>query len=300
MSSVSQNSKRLCGGACQLWQFLRLLPLLIFDNIDDINDEVWKCIILLSEIVEIICAPAIHKACISYLDLIIKDYIYLRKSLFVQPLRPKHHYLLHYPSLILKFGPLMKVWTMRFESKHCFMKRAIRFSRNFINITKSLACKHELFQSFIRLGGEIHSDIIVKKTFKFNLNIYNESIKQALQIIKFSPNIFECNEIIKNGVSYCKGDAVFISQQGYRYETIVGQIIAILHDEPEIHFLLEVFQTVFIYEYGIYKLKTMPLGLSAYKCLSVSELISHEKLHIYNINSILCVKPKFGVVRYSL
>ena len=58
---------------------------------------------------------------LTYLQLIISQYISMREMLFPDvKLRPKHHYLLHYPELILQFGPLIKVWTMRFESKHRF------------------------------------------------------------------------------------------------------------------------------------------------------------------------------------
>lgn len=40
--------------------------------------------------------------------------------------------------LILEFGPLIKIWTMRFESKHRFLKRTIRNLLNCINVVKSL------------------------------------------------------------------------------------------------------------------------------------------------------------------
>ena len=38
-------------------------------------------------------------------------------------LKPKHHFMRHYPAQILKFGPLIRVWMMRFESKHSYFKR---------------------------------------------------------------------------------------------------------------------------------------------------------------------------------
>lgn len=72
----------------------------------------------------------------------------------------------------------MKSWTLRFESKHCFMKRVIRFIRNFINVTKSISIKHELYQCFVRLGGEISSDVELKSCEKFNLNLYSDVIKK--------------------------------------------------------------------------------------------------------------------------
>lgn len=199
---ISSTSKRVSGGACQIWNFLRLLSVLIYDKIEDIDDDVWECIILLSEIVERICAPAIHEMFVIHLDSLIRDYIYLRKSLFSLPLRPKHHYLLYYPLLILEFGPLMKSWTLRSESMYCFFKRSMRYLQNFINVTKSLSTKHEMYQCFVRLGGEISSDLEVKSAEKFNLNLYSEMIKQILLTKKLHPDIDECNEIIEKGVSY--------------------------------------------------------------------------------------------------
>lgn len=173
------------------------MPLIIHDKIDDIDNDTWKCILLLSEIIEIICAPAIHETFIVYLDSLIREYIDLRRSLFPKPLRPKHHYLLHYPALIRQFGPLMKSWTLRSESKHCFMKRAIRFSRNFINITKSLSIKHELYQCFVRSGGEIDADIELKNSIKFDMKKYSDNIQQALSNIVLNDEFVECYEIVK-------------------------------------------------------------------------------------------------------
>lgn len=48
----------------------------------------------------------------------------------------------HYSELVRKFGPLPEVWTMRFEGKHKFFKRAIRNAQNFKNIPMTLAVKH--------------------------------------------------------------------------------------------------------------------------------------------------------------
>ena len=62
-----------------------------------------------------------------YLEIIIQEYLESRKCLFPETtLKPKHHFMRHYPVLILKFGPLIRVWTMRFESKHSYFKRCAR------------------------------------------------------------------------------------------------------------------------------------------------------------------------------
>lgn len=54
---------------------------------------------------------------------------------------PKHHFMIHYPACIRQIGPLVHVWTMRYEAKHKFFKLSIK---NFKNITKSLAKKHQI------------------------------------------------------------------------------------------------------------------------------------------------------------
>lgn len=46
-------------------------------------------------------------------------------------LKPKHHYLEHYPQLIRKFGPLPEVWAMHFEGKRKFFKGTIHNPQNF-------------------------------------------------------------------------------------------------------------------------------------------------------------------------
>lgn len=69
-------------------------------------------------------------------------------SLYLQlnptPLKPKFHYLIHYPGIMEKLGPLHNLWSMRYESKHRTLKIAARSSMNRINICKSLAIKNQL------------------------------------------------------------------------------------------------------------------------------------------------------------
>ena len=114
-SIVNENGKTLGGHAAQNWCLLRLLPLLVSSKIQDSNDEVWAAICLLREIVALVCAPKISVAQLAYLRVKIEEYLETRASLFPEtPLRPKHHYLTHYPHHILQFGPLMRVWTLRF------------------------------------------------------------------------------------------------------------------------------------------------------------------------------------------
>lgn len=98
--------------------------LIVGDIVTDPTDDVWNLTLQLKDIVDMVCAQKISVAQVAYLDILIQEYLESRKALFPEcHLRPKHHFLRHYPALILKFGPLIRLWTMRFESKHSYFKR---------------------------------------------------------------------------------------------------------------------------------------------------------------------------------
>lgn len=54
----------------------------------------------------------------------------------------------HYPDLVRKFGPLSEGWTMCFEGKLNFFKRAICNTQNFKNVAMPLATKHQKAVSY--------------------------------------------------------------------------------------------------------------------------------------------------------
>ena len=198
----------------KLFQFLRFFPLYVETKIKDRNDLVWILVLLLTEITEVLGAPAIHKSCLPYLQQTIYEYLWMRLTQFPGiKMRPKHHYVWHYPDLILKFEPLMRVWVMRFESKHTYFKRAIRFLHNFINITKSLSEKHELIQSLLRLGADIRSEVQTHNSFLFEKHLHAEDLQAAVLIANLPKNLEECSLVTVKGTVYEKGNAVVVNHR---------------------------------------------------------------------------------------
>lgn len=101
---------------------------------------------------------------------------------------------------------------MRFGSKHRYFKRVIRKILNFINVLKSLGEKHELFQSYIRLGSDLRIDVDVHEIGFFNIDLFDKNIQRALRNAKLSHSIQECMKVIVRGTDYVKGDIVAIRQ----------------------------------------------------------------------------------------
>ncbi|KAK5648212.1 hypothetical protein RI129_003104 [Pyrocoelia pectoralis] len=63
---------------------------------------------------------------------------------FNERLKPKHHFLIHYPKILLEFGPLKNIWCMRYEGKHMEFKKHANIVSSKRNITYTLAFKNQL------------------------------------------------------------------------------------------------------------------------------------------------------------
>lgn len=114
------------GQAAENWALLRLFGLIVADLVKDAEDSVCQLNNNLCDTVSLITAPRVEVGQLSLMKTLVEDYLESRFTLFPDvPLRLKHHYLIHYPQLCLHFGPLIHLWTMRFESKHSYFKRAI-------------------------------------------------------------------------------------------------------------------------------------------------------------------------------
>lgn len=168
------NSKqiKLPGHAIQNYEFCIMFPLVIYfmsKSSTNINfqNPVWKLFICLLEIVQICSAHQITFNQINYLQYSSQFYVVELKNLFHNyNLRPKHHYLLHYPDLIREFGPLVKLSTLRFESKHQFFKVIAKAVNNFNNILHTLTMRHQHFQSSLfDKRFEKDSVVVFKKSF---------------------------------------------------------------------------------------------------------------------------------------
>lgn len=109
--------KTIGGNAQESWSLLRFLPFLIGPLVPE-NEPAWLVLMDLKDIVELVVAPVHTDESISYLESKIVEHRQRYQELFPGVrVRPKHHYLEHYPHMIRCSGPLVALWTMRFESK---------------------------------------------------------------------------------------------------------------------------------------------------------------------------------------
>ena len=105
---------------------MRSLPILIGDKIPA-DDENWYSFLLLIKICQIALSPEHSRDTIPYLRISVEEKLQLLQKLDPgSTIKPKMHYMVHYPSQIERHGPLVHSWTMRHEAKLSFIKRASR------------------------------------------------------------------------------------------------------------------------------------------------------------------------------
>lgn len=201
------SSNTIGGNAHENWALIRLLPFMIGQILPE-DEPAWQVILDLKDIVELVVAPVHTDETIAYLEARIYDHRQRYLELFPHvKLLPKHHYLEHYPQMIRCFGPLVALWTMRFEAKHSFFKQVARHTNCFKNIPRSLATKHQFM-----LAYHTHSSSLKKSSLEvmdvsiMPVDVLNEGVVSTLK--QRYPDVTEVHmakNVSCSGIRYSEG-----------------------------------------------------------------------------------------------
>jgi len=149
--------------ASEMLCFVRIFGALVGDLVPK-GDPVWNLYLKLKDIVDFVMSKTFPKSCSNSLKTLVAEHhqIYLEltgetlkrhslirlvhfpKVLEKFGLKPKHHYLTHYPRLIEKCGPVLDLWTMRSEARHRPFKSTASGTTSRVNICHTLALQNQL------------------------------------------------------------------------------------------------------------------------------------------------------------
>lgn len=110
-------NQKLKMSASETMFFVRHFGLLIGDLVPEHN-EIWKFYRILATILDIVMAPYVRQELTKYLSTLIAEHHEIYCVLFSKTLKPKHHFMIHYPRIMNLIGPMINMWSMRFEGKH--------------------------------------------------------------------------------------------------------------------------------------------------------------------------------------
>lgn len=191
------------GNAHENWALLRLLPFLIGSKIPS-DEPVWDVLMVLKEIVELVVSPMHTRESLGYLDSKISEHRHKFLNCFPnERLLPKHHFLEHYPELLEAYGPLLALWSMRFESKHGFFKNVVRHTRNFKNVLCTLATRHQLMMAYYSYTDRNAPSLTVSKVSTVPVDLLHTAVQEVLRDKVPNQTLVELSSnVVYNGVRY--------------------------------------------------------------------------------------------------
>lgn len=189
---------------------LRLLRLMVGSKVPE-GDEAWAILMDLKEIVQLVLSPSSTEESIQYMQAKISDHRQGLQAVFPDfKLRPKHHYVEHYPELTRHFGPLVHLWTMGFEGKHRFFKRVIHDTHNFKNVLKTLATRHQHMMAY-HFSAPIFFRPHTQASSVTSVQVATlpQVAKDFIETKTDGQNIYSTSKVSINGTEYVNG--IFVS-----------------------------------------------------------------------------------------
>ena len=241
---ISNTTFKIKQTACEMWNLIRLFPLLFGQHIPTGN-EVWNLCVSFCQVVERLCAVTFTRGDLAILQFLIDNFLERYVSLFPDlNLKPKAHFLRHYPEIIGRFGPLIK--TLRFEAKHGYFKSLFNINKNRKNVFQSMAKRHQ----FMFLHYAQDNLLGHKKPHCFGRQeVPVELFKGPIQpVIRESICLHRADLITKgyavelNGQRYNTGEALLLGFDGDEY--LFGIIECIIVHKAKVYSLVEKMETV--------------------------------------------------------
>ena len=166
---------------------------------------------------------------IGHLRYHIEDHHTLFKKLFpAQNLTPKHHFLVHYPFMIEKVGPLINCWCMRYEAKHAIAKCLATVVGNFKDIAKTVAERHQITQCHRWFTDGVGQKPVIRNA--------------ATQLIRETEG---CATLLSKLPTLCEVDEIMVTKsiclQGTEYRSGMSVNISVQDCMPSFGKLIDVY-----------------------------------------------------------
>ncbi|KAJ8678885.1 hypothetical protein QAD02_017989 [Eretmocerus hayati] len=153
LSRESIKNERIVTSASEMYYLVFNLPLMIGDLVPS-SDRAWQLFLLLRKITCIVFAHSVTHEQINSFGNLVTSYLNLYKALFKKTFRPKHHILLHYKRLMLKYGPLKILSCFRYEAKHRQLKQCSGATTSRVCPDYTIGVKHQLQLCYRFVKGE--------------------------------------------------------------------------------------------------------------------------------------------------
>lgn len=156
MEHIRKGNVRLA--ASEMMTFCRYFGIMYGDLVSRDN-KYWAIYTQLMLVLDIVMSESFFNKKLHYFEYMIATLCQMYTTLFKKNITPKFHNLVHYPSAVLRFGPLTHLSSMRFEAKHRPNKLASKSSNNRRNMTLTTARRHQLKLNDIFLRDNLSCEL---------------------------------------------------------------------------------------------------------------------------------------------
>ncbi len=279
--------------AAQMWCLIRYLPLLIGDKVPEGN-EYFEVILLLLECMDFIFSIEVTSEETFFLKQLIKDHHEHFLEMFPErSLKPKHHFMTHYPFQMRMLGPLVHFWTMRFEAKHRFFKRLGHIVCNYRNILKTLCHRQQMFVCYNLMSGKDLSERDVEVGPGASELVASlerpQFLCQALNLNLFE-EVYVARWCVVHGIKYSKNLHVITGKLDESTPIFQRIIYVIVINATTVKLVTEEWNTVKYHRHThTYAIREFPT--SPWSVVSIDELHDHYTYHAsksYDVSDSLC------------
>ena len=221
------------------------------------------------------------------LQYIIKYHLELFSELFPnERVKPKQHYLIHYPRCIRMVGPLVRFWAMRFEAKHNFFRRLSHIVCNFKNICKTIAYRHQYAQCYrFYKNSSLNDGTLVIGKGSVTLLANNTGCKEIKKACGGSVGLYEDIYVAKwikvHGTLYKPSMFLFVDVDTDGSLPIFAKILNIIVVCEQAYFVVDVAKTKFFSQHlNAYAVKSPTCEETQIKCVVAQDLRDFHPFHL--------------------
>lgn len=297
--------------AVQIWLLSRIFTFFAAP-FSDMFPDVWRVLQTILEITAICCSKKISINILGYLKCLVQEHLQLFKSCIDANVTPKQHYLVHLCSQILTFGPPIRSWAMRFETKHQQFKHIPKVTKNFKNLPKTLSERHQcgvcadnialsaaqessehpLFRGEFKPGsGSMYTRLINGEKFNEARGCI-QRFYPSFDVEETSHGLFQANSVIIHGTCYKVDKNTILLAEMRNSNPVFGAVANIWLHERLAFFALKLFATVnFTAVLGSYEIEEeqLPSGLFV---VEANDLLMTTVMHIYKYEGAMFICPR--------
>ena len=282
----------------------RYVPLILFKLVKNKECYIYiKLLLMLQKIKDLIFAPQLNEELLHVLADLIDEFISLFKNLYPDsPIRPKLHFLVHYPSIIRKNGPARTFWCMNYERMNGAVKVPSHVMKNFKDPQKTLAYRRQCAALRSRLERSNNRNFVsISKSYveaicdiglewADNYSYYAKDFE--------SDSVIVSNKVILNGTQYRNGMLVILADVTDSF--IFGEIeFIVCEDAGKPLLFVTIFDTIEFHELSFcYKIcQRIP---SQARLCEIENLLDPLPLDLITINEENFVRLKYNVMRNNV